>query len=154
MGHGIATTPLQMACAFGVLANRGVWVQPRLVAQVGTAPTAPGVRRRVLPAKVARQMLSMLRDAVEEGTGTKAQIAGYEVAGKTGTAQKPLPDGSGYSKTAYIASFVGVVPARDPRLVVLVSVDEPRAAIWGGEVAAPAMRDIAAFALQHLEIEP
>ena len=107
-----------------------------------------------MPAKVARQMLSMLTDAVEEGTGTRARIPGYDVAGKTGTAQKPLPDGSGYSKSAYVASFVGVVPAGAPRLVVLVSVDEPGGVIWGGEVAAPAVRDIATFALQHLEIEP
>jgi cell division protein FtsI (penicillin-binding protein 3) len=154
LGQGIAVTPLQMACAFGVLANRGVWVQPSLTAQVGTQPTPAPERRRVVPAKVARQMLSMLTDAVEEGTGTNAQIPGYAVAGKTGTAQKPLPDGSGYSKSAYIASFVGIVPADHPRLVVLVAVDEPGAVIWGGEVAAPAVRDIATFALQHLEIEP
>ncbi len=154
LGQGIAVTPLQMACAFAVLANRGVWVQPWLTAQVGEEAAPEPERRRVVPAKVARQMLSMLTDAVEEGTGTKARIPGYAVAGKTGTAQKPLADGSGYSKSAYVASFVGVVPADDPRLVVLVAIDEPRAAIWGGEVAAPAVADIATFALQHLEIEP
>ncbi len=154
MGQGIAVTPLQMVAAFGVLANRGVWVQPTLTAQVGTQPAPSPERRRVVSAKVARQMLSMLTDAVEEGTGTSAQIPGYAVAGKTGTAQKPLPDGSGYSKTGYIASFVGIVPADHPRFIVLVSVDEPRAAIWGGVVAAPAVRDIATFVLQHLEIAP
>ena len=98
-------------------------------------------------------MLDMLTDAVERGTGTEARIPGYKVAGKTGTAQNPLPDGSGYPTSAYVASFVGVVPADHPRLVVLVSVDEPHP-IWGGVVAAPAVRDIAAFALQHLEIAP
>lgn len=153
MGQGIAVTSIQMAAAFGVLANRGVWVQPRLTAQVGDAQPAAPERRRVLPARVARQMLDMLTDAVERGTGTEARIPGYKVAGKTGTAQKPLPDGSGYSTSAYVASFVGVVPADHPRLVVLVSVDEPHP-IWGGVVAAPAVRDIAAFALQHLEIAP
>lgn len=153
MGQGIAVTSLQMAAAFGVLANRGVWVRPRLTAQVGDEEAARPERHRVLSAKVARQMLDMLTDAVAEGTGTEARIPGYEVAGKTGTAQKPLPDGSGYSTYAYIASFVGVVPADHPKLVVLVSVDEPHP-IWGGVVAAPAVKEIASFALSHLEIAP
>jgi cell division protein FtsI/penicillin-binding protein 2 len=153
MGQGIAVTPLQMVGAFGVLANRGVWVQPHLAAQVGTEDVPPPMRRRVVTAKVARQMVSMLTDAVDEGTGTEARIPGYKVAGKTGTAQKPLPDGSGYSTYAYVASFVGIVPADHPRLVVLVFIDEPHP-IWGGVVAAPAVKEIAAFALQHLEIAP
>ena len=153
MGQGVAVTPLQMACAFGVVANHGVWVQPHVVAQVGEEVTPKASRHRVLSAKVAHQMVSMLTDAVEEGTGTEAQIAGYKVAGKTGTAQKALTDGSGYSKSAYIASFVGIMPAGHPRLVVLVSVDEPHP-IWGGVVAAPAVREIGEFALQHLEIAP
>ena len=153
MGQGIAVTPLQMASAFAVLANRGIRVQPHLIAQTGTQDSPRPERHSVVPAKVARQMVSMLTDAVSEGTGTEARIPGYKVAGKTGTAQKPLPDGSGYSKSAYVASFVGIVPAGHPRLVILVSVDEPYP-IWGGVVAAPAMREIATFALTHLEIAP
>jgi len=153
MGQGIAVTPLQMTCAFAVLANRGMWVQPHLAAQVGTEAAAAPARRRVVSAKVARQMLSMLTDAVDEGTGTEARISGYKVAGKTGTAQKPLPDGSGYSKYAYVASFVGIMPSDHPKLVVLVAIDEPHP-IWGGVVAAPAVKEIASFALTHLEIAP
>jgi cell division protein FtsI (penicillin-binding protein 3) len=153
MGQGIAVTPLQMTCAFAVLANRGMWVQPHLAAQVGTEDAAAPARRRVVSAKVARQMLSMLTDAVDEGTGTEARISGYKVAGKTGTAQKPLPDGSGYSKYAYVASFVGIMPSDHPKLVVLVAIDEPHP-IWGGVVAAPAVKEIASFALTHLEIAP
>lgn len=153
LGQGIAVTPLQMACAFGVLANKGMWVQPHLTAQVGAEDVPKAKRHRVLTAKVAHQMLSMLTDAVDEGTGQEARIAGYKVAGKTGTAQKPLPDGSGYSKYAYVASFVGVMPSDHPKLVVLVSVDEPHP-IWGGVVAAPAVKAIASFALAHLEIAP
>jgi cell division protein FtsI/penicillin-binding protein 2 len=95
----------------------------------------------------------MLRDVVIEGTGTEAEVEGYQVAGKTGTAAKPDPNG-GYSKSRYVASFVGLVPASAPRLVVLVTVDEPRGAIWGGVVAAPAFQEIARFALQYLEIPP
>jgi cell division protein FtsI/penicillin-binding protein 2 len=96
----------------------------------------------------------MLRLAVEEGTGTAAQIPGYQVGGKTGTAQKILPDGSGYSKSDYVASFIGMVPVKRPRLVVMVAVDEPRSAIFGGVIAAPAAQRIMRFALQHLEIAP
>jgi cell division protein FtsI/penicillin-binding protein 2 len=153
MGQGIAVTPLQMASAFAVLANRGMWVEPHLAAQIGTEDVPRAKRHRVVTARVAHQMVSMLTDAVDDGTGTAARIAGYEVAGKTGTAQKALEDGSGYSKYGYVASFVGIVPSDHPKLVVLVSIDEPHP-IWGGVVAAPAVREIAAFALTHLEIAP
>ena len=87
------------------------------------------------------------------GTGTLAQVPGYKVAGKTGTAAK-LDDDGGYSESRYFASFVGFVPASNPRLVILVSVDEPRGAIWGGVVAAPAFQQIAKFGLQYLEVPP
>jgi cell division protein FtsI/penicillin-binding protein 2 len=95
----------------------------------------------------------MMEDVVIEGTGQEAQLPGYTVAGKTGTAAKPDASG-GYSTSAYVASFVGFVPARDPRLVILVTVDEPSTAIWGGVVAAPAFQQIAGFDLQYLEIPP
>jgi cell division protein FtsI (penicillin-binding protein 3) len=151
IGHGIAVTPIQMASAYGAIANHGVWLRPRLVADrsVGTGPR----RRRVMSPHVADQLMSMLRDVVIEGTGIEAEIDGYQVAGKTGTAAKPDPRG-GYSKERYVASFVGVVPASAPRLVVLVTVDEPHGAIWGGVVAAPAFQEIARFGLQYLEIPP
>jgi cell division protein FtsI/penicillin-binding protein 2 len=112
------------------------------------------VQHRVIPSKVARQVRKMLQSAVEEptGTGILARIPGYEVAGKTGTAEIPLPDGSGYAKGVYVASFVGMAPADDPRLVVLVAVDGT--AMFGGEAAAPAVQKIMRFALQHLEIAP
>ncbi len=147
IGHGIAVTPVQMAAAYAAVANGGVWIQPRLVAD------HPAKQRRVMSRHVSEQMMSMLRDVVIEGTGAEAGVEGYQVAGKTGTAAKPDPQG-GYSKSKYVASFVGVVPASDPRLVVLVTVDEPSGAIWGGVVAAPAFQSIARFALQYLEIPP
>ena len=147
IGHGIAVTPVQMAAAYGAIANGGVWHRPRLVAD------HPSARRRVMSKPVADQLMSMLRDVVIEGTGTEAEVEGYQVAGKTGTAAKPDPRG-GYSKSRYVASFVGVVPASAPRLVVLITVDEPHGAIWGGVVAAPAFQQIAHFALQYLEIPP
>src|SRR5213079_1565815 len=99
------------------------------------------------------QVMTMLKGVVAEGTGTYAAIPGYEVAGKTGTAQKAGSHG-GYSTGRYVASFVGIVPASRPRLVVLVQVDEPRGAIFGGVVAAPAFQQIASFDLQYLEVPP
>jgi len=154
MGQGINVTPIQMAAAFSTVANNGVAVKPRLIAQVGETVYDDLEKRRVLPASVARDVRSMLATAVAEGTGTAAQILGYEVAGKTGTAEKPLPDGSGYSKTDYVASFIGMVPADHPRLVVLVAVDSPRTSHFGGVIAAPAVQKIMRFALQRLEIAP
>jgi cell division protein FtsI (penicillin-binding protein 3) len=139
IGQGIAVTPIQMASAYAAVANRGVWVQPRLVDHVGDASAQVPARRRVVTRGVARQLLSMLKNVVLDGTGTLAAVPGYQVAGKTGTASKVDPNGR-YSDTRYVASFIGIVPASRPRLVILVSVDEPRGAIWGGVVAAPAFK--------------
>jgi cell division protein FtsI (penicillin-binding protein 3) len=153
IGHGVAVTPVQMAAAYAAVANGGVWLRPHLVQRVG-ADDRPSVRaRRILSRRVAGEVMAMMRDVVVEGTGTAAALPGYQVAGKTGTAAKPDPDG-GYSTSRYVASFVGAVPATNPRLVVLVTVDEPGTAIWGGVVAAPAFAEIARFGLQYLEVPP
>jgi cell division protein FtsI (penicillin-binding protein 3) len=153
IGQGIAVTPVQMIAAYGAIANKGVLVEPHLVDRVGNGARVQPVRRRILTAKTADDVRHMLREVVEEGSGTAAQVPGYRIAGKTGTAAKPDSSG-GYSTSAYVASFVGLVPAKDPRLVILVTVDEPKGAIWGGVVAAPAFAEIANFALQYLEIPP
>jgi cell division protein FtsI (penicillin-binding protein 3) len=150
IGQGIAVTPIQMAAAYAAIANGGVWVQPHVVDHIGGQPAPQRGRRRVVSRWVASQLLGMLKNVVAEGTGTAAYVPGYQVAGKTGTAAKPDEHG-GYSDTRYVASFVGVVPASRPRLVILVSVDEPRGAIWGGIVAAPAFAQIAKFDLQYLD---
>jgi cell division protein FtsI/penicillin-binding protein 2 len=154
IGQGIAVTPVQMAAAYGAVANGGVWVRPHLVKRVGTKSAAAPTRRRIVSRPVASQVMAMMQDVVNEagGTGALARLEGYSVAGKTGTASKP--ERGGYSDSRYVASFVGVVPANAPRLVVLVSVDEPHGAIWGGVVAAPAFQEIARYALQYLEIPP
>ena len=153
MGHGVAVTAVQMAAAYATVANGGVWLQPHVVDRVGSSTRPAVAARRVLAPRVAHQVMAMMRDVVVEGTGQEAALPGYQVAGKTGTAAKPDPSG-GYSKTDYVASFAGVVPATNPRLVVLVTVDEPRGAIWGGVVAAPAFAEIARFGLQYLEVPP
>ena len=108
-------------------------------------------RRRIVAPAVDAELKTMLTGVVDEhgATGNAAAIPGYTVAGKTGTAQKPGPNG--YTTGKYVASFVGMVPVAKPRLVVLVTVDEPRGAIFGGVVAAPAFAQIAKFDLQYLE---
>jgi cell division protein FtsI/penicillin-binding protein 2 len=150
IGQGIAVTPMQMASAYAAVANRGVWLRPHLVDHVGDGAPVRPARRRLVSRAVATQVLGMLKNVVLDGTGTLAAVPGYQVAGKTGTAAKVDSDGT-YSKTRYVASFIGIVPASRPRLVILVSVDEPQGAIWGGVVAAPAFSQIAKFDLQYLE---
>jgi cell division protein FtsI (penicillin-binding protein 3) len=153
IGQGIAVTPVQMAAAFAAVANGGVWSRPHIVDHVEGGGRPSLHRRRLVSTQIAGQLMTMMKDVVAEGTGQYAAIPGYQVAGKTGTAQKPDSRG-GYAKGRYVASFVGIVPASRPRLVVLVTVDEPQGAIWGGVVAAPAFQQIARFDLQYLEVPP
>jgi len=153
IGQGIAVTPVQMAAAYAAIANRGVWSRPHLVDHVAGGARPSLNHRRLVSPKIAKQLMTMLKDVVAEGTGQFAAVPGYQVAGKTGTAQKPDSHG-GYATGRYVASFVGIVPASRPRFVILVAVDEPRGAIWGGTVAAPAFQQIARFDLQYLEVPP
>ena len=154
IGQGIAVTPIQMASAYAAIANGGVWVEPHLVARVGGRSNMHVSRRRVVSPAVNAALKQMLSGVVDEhgATGNAAQIPGYTVAGKTGTAQKPGPHG--YTTGKYVASFVGMVPVGKPRFVVLVMVDEPRTAIFGGVVAAPAFAQIAKFDLQYTGVPP
>ncbi len=153
IGQGISVTSIQLASVYAAIANKGLWIQPHLVDHVQGEPAPARATRRILSAGVDKTLLTMLKGVVSDrGTAQLAEIPGYSVAGKTGTAQKPGPNG--YIKGAYEATFVGMVPASDPRLVVLVTVDEPHGSIFGGEVAAPAFARIAAFDLQYLEVPP
>jgi cell division protein FtsI (penicillin-binding protein 3) len=151
IGQGIAVTPIQMAAAYAAIGNHGVLRTPYLVDRVGPERTTHPKARRVVSRATATRLMAMLRSVVVEGTGTEAAIPGYTVAGKTGTAAKPE---NGHYVAKYVGSFVGLVPAEKPRLAVLVAVDEPHGAIWGGVVAAPAFARIAQFALQYLEVPP
>jgi cell division protein FtsI (penicillin-binding protein 3) len=153
IGQGVSVTSVQLAAAYAAIANGGEWVQPHLVDHVLGEPPPHLRRRRVLAPGIDRELRTMLKGVVsDQGTAELAAIPGYTVAGKTGTAQKPGP--SGYIPGAYVATFVGMVPASNPRLVVLVSVDEPHGQIYGGLVAAPAFEQIASFDLQYLEVPP
>jgi len=148
-GQGVAVTPIQLAAAFSVFANGGVYYPPQLVRSEDTA-----AGHRVLSEQVANDVLQMLADAtLAGGTGTKAVPQGYTVAGKTGTAQKADKYG-GYSKDKFTAVFAGAVPANNPELVIVVVVDEPQTSIYGGTVAAPIFKQIAATTLPMLGIAP
>ena len=153
IGQGVSVTAVQLASVYAAIANDGEWIQPHLVAHVAGEPPVRPQRRRILNRGVDKQLRSMLRGVVsDQGTAELAAIPGYAVAGKTGTAQKPGPNG--YIPGAYVATFVGMVPASRPRLLVLVTIDEPHGQIYGGLVAAPAFEQIASFDLQYLEVPP
>ena len=160
LGQEISVTPVQIATAFSAVANGGILVRPHIVrdlrAQDGSVArhVEPVMIRRVISQQTAQSLLSILRSAVEEGTGKEAALEQYSVAGKTGTAQKVDPVTGRYSHQRVVASFVGAVPAESPRLVILVTIDEPETLRWGGSVAAPAFREIARDALQYLRVPP
>ncbi len=160
-GQGIAATPMQMVMAYAAIANGGFLMRPYLVRRaVGPKgevllENQPHVVRRVVSEKTARLLASMLKEVTNEGgTGTMAQVEGFEVAGKTGTAQKADLVHGGYAATKRVASFIGFVPADAPKLVALVLVDEPEGNVYGGVVAAPIFRNIARGALRHLGVAP
>jgi cell division protein FtsI (penicillin-binding protein 3) len=153
-GQGVAVTPLQMADVYATIANGGMWVQPRLVRGTvdpgGTfREAAASPTHRVIRSDTAQMLTRMLAEVVQNGTGVEAQIPGYQVAGKTGTAR--TVDAAGNYVDKYIASFVGFLPAGAPRLVIAVSLDEPRT-VFGGVAAAPLFSEIARYAIQRLGI--
>ena len=160
-GQGLTVTPLQIATATAAIANGGYLMQPYLVDKVvnpyGEVVEAhhPQVRQQVISAKVAGEVKNMLELVTEEGgTGTLAAVPGYQVAGKTGTAQKVDPVTGTYSNDKTVASFVGFVPADDPKLVILVVLDEPEGRTFGGLVAAPVFSRIALQGLRYLKVPP
>jgi cell division protein FtsI (penicillin-binding protein 3) len=145
-----------MATVYATVANGGQWVQPRLVQGTRDASgrlheADPGVRRQVLDRETADLLTRMLAYAVADGTGQNAVIPGYQVAGKTGTAKKL--DSHGNYTDRYVASFIGFLPAAQPRVVVAAILDEPDT-IYGGVAAAPLFQDVARYAIQRLGIEP
>lgn len=158
-GQGVSTTAVQLVAAATALVNDGVIVRPhvvravrdsegRMIKVVGREPV-----RQVIRPETAQAVLRMMVGTVEDGTGTQARIDGYTVAGKTGTAQKPSRFG-GYDPNRFVASFLGIAPVEDPRLAILVVLDEPRGEHYGGEVAAPVFREVAAQTLWYLRVPP
>jgi cell division protein FtsI/penicillin-binding protein 2 len=155
IGQGLAVTPMQMAAAYAAIANGGILRPPRVIEAVDGRPVRRPRGRRVISAAAAASVRQMLEGVLAPGgTASEVSIPGYQLAGKTGTAQKPDPATGGYSTTRFVASFVGFAPARDPKVLVAVMVDEPQGETLGGAVAAPAVGEIMQFALPYLGIAP
>jgi cell division protein FtsI (penicillin-binding protein 3) len=158
-GQGLSATPLQMVMAYAAIANGGFLMRPyvvrRALSSKGEVLVAnqPHVIRRVISERTARSLASMLKDVTNEGgTGKMAKVEGFDVAGKTGTAQKVDLVNGGYDAKKRVASFVGFVPADEPRLVLMVLVDEPQTNVYGGVVAAPVFQNIARGTLRHFGV--
>ncbi|MCL2625809.1 MAG: penicillin-binding protein 2 [Cystobacterineae bacterium] len=159
-GQGLSVSAIQMAAAYGVLGNGGLLMQPYVVSKVVDSEgnvlfeNHPQALRRVISESTAKSVVSMLESVVEKGgTGTQAKLEEYRLAGKTGTAQKADLVARGYSDKR-IASFIGLAPADASRLVIAVVIDEPKTEVFGGKVAAPAFREIAAEVLPYLGVSP
>jgi cell division protein FtsI (penicillin-binding protein 3) len=159
IGQEVGVTPIQMAAAFATIANDGVRVAPHLIREVQDANgqvierTTPETHR-VLSVETARTLRPMLESVIVKGTAKQAQLDGYTAAGKTGTAQKIDPNTRAYSKTKYVASFVGFAPVENPAVVIIVVIDEPAGSYYGGTVAAPVFREIAESVLPYLDVAP
>jgi cell division protein FtsI (penicillin-binding protein 3) len=159
-GHGVSVSAVQLTSAVAAIANRGLQMKPRVVLKI---TDARGRSVRTFPPQSAGQAISpktalavtrmMEMVLTEGGTGVMAALDGYSACGKTGTAQKINKDGT-YAKDRYIASFAGFTPVEDPRLAILVIVDEPQGDYYGGTVAAPVFREIAQSALGYLNVPP
>lgn len=158
MGHELTVTPLQMVRAMSVIANGGYLVRPRLVDAIGSEGNKRTLerpaRQQVLSATVAAQMRAMLERTIDSGTGLLAQAPGYRTGGKTGTAQMIDKETGRYSHEEYVASFLGLAPINDPKIVVLVVLESPKGEYYGGQVAAPVFRDVTAQALRLLDVQP
>jgi cell division protein FtsI (penicillin-binding protein 3) len=160
IGQEVSVTALQLVAAFGAVANGGTLMHPRLVRSLfdaegrETRRFEPRAVRRVISPETARTLTRLMTQVVAAGTGQKAAIAGHDVAGKTGTAQKLDPATRRYSRNPGVLSFVGFVPADEPRLVMLVMLDEPRNERWGSEAAAPIFAAIGGEVLRYLDVAP
>jgi len=157
MGYEVGVTPVQMAAAVSAVANGGAYMKPRIVKALrrGTAraEVTPQELRRAIAPDTAASLVTIMEQVVERGTGKAAQVPGYTVAGKTGTASMLV--GGRYSATDYHASFIGFLPSRQPAIAILVLVDAPHAGRhYGGDVAAPIFKKIAEAAMRHLRIAP
>lgn len=159
-GQGMAATPLQLAVAFSTIANGGLLVRPYVVKEAVRRKGGerkvfrPQAKRRVISSRTSKALLAMMKKVVSDGTGTKAAVQGYCVAGKTGTSQKFDPLTRTYSRERFVASFVGFLPADSPRAVILIMVDEPQRGTHGGTVAAPIFRKVAEELVRYWGIPP
>jgi cell division protein FtsI (penicillin-binding protein 3) len=159
-GHGITATPLQMANAYAAIANGGTLRSPIIVKEAVQPETgeriqykARDIRQVLTPAHAATMRLMLNAATGPTGTGKAAQVPGFPVAGKTGTAQKVVV-GEGYAKDQYVSSFAGMIPANNPRYVIVVSIDNPKNKYYGSEVAAPLFSRVAGYAVRQAGLAP
>jgi len=158
-GQGISVTPLQMLTSFSAIANGGKMMKPYIVDKTvdnnkdKTTTTKPKEIRQVISSEAASDLIKMMIDVVEHGHGFQAKISGYKVAGKTGTAQVPDPNG-GYSTSKNIGTFIGFAPADDPKFVVLAKIDEPKGVPWAEESAAPVVGGLLDYLLKYYQVPP
>lgn len=156
-GQGVSMTQLQLARALAAIANGGNLVTPHFLSDMPDSPSTElsWPTRQAISPETAAAMRVVLTDVVNEGTGAAAAVEGYQVAGKTGTAQKARTDGQpGYAAGKYVASFSGFLPAENPSVLIIVNIDEPARAIYGGTVAAPTFSRVARYCVEHLKIPP
>jgi cell division protein FtsI (penicillin-binding protein 3) len=156
----VGITALQLVTAVSAVANGGWLMRPYVVSEIRdvdrreVARIDPQVRGRPISAKTAHELTGILEGVVATGTGSRAAVPGYRVAGKTGTAQKIDPRTGRYSPILFVGSFAGYVPAEDPRLAMVVVIEEPQTHAWGGVVAAPVFKKIAEQVLPYLGVPP
>ena len=161
IGQSIAVTPLQLVTAMSAVANDGVLLKPHIVKEIRNADGSLYLEnqrtevRRVIESSTDKTLMGLLEQVVATGGGHKAAVKGYRIAGKTGTAQKIREDGAGYMDGRYIASFCGFAPVEDPRVTVLVIIDDPTlGSYYGGQIAAPVAGRIFSQLMRYLHIEP
>jgi cell division protein FtsI (penicillin-binding protein 3) len=160
-GQGVSVSAIQLAMALSAIANDGIMMEPLLIREITNSAGQvvrrfkPTCARQVVSANTANTVIRILKTVTNEGgTGVKAALPGYSVAGKTGTAQKANTKGKGYLKDKYIASFIGLAPTEEPQIAVVVVIDEPEKEIYGGVVAAPVFQKITRETLQYMKILP
>ena len=159
-GQGISVTSLQMISAMAVIGNNGMYVRPRIIKHQTdhnnlTISNPGGFRQhRIISTKTAKEVRDALEEVVLGGSGRYANVNGFGIGGKTGTAQRPLKDGRGYEEDAYIASFLGLLPISNPQFAILVVIDKPETTIWGSTAAAPLFSDVAKVMVDYFEIKP
>ena len=161
IGQSIAVTPLQLITAMSAVANDGVLLKPHIVKEIRNADGSVYLEnertevRRVIESSTDKTLMGLLEQVVASGGGHKAAVKGYRIAGKTGTAQKIREDGAGYMDGRYIASFCGFAPVEDPKVTVLVIIDDPTlGSYYGGQIAAPVAGRIFAQLMRYMHIEP
>lgn len=159
IGQSIAVTPIQLVTAFAAIANDGVLLRPYIVREVRNADGSTASQattetvRQVITPKTAKELTAMLEKVVSIGGGSQAAVKGYRFAGKTGTAEKLKTNGAGYESGHYIASFAGFGPVEEPRLAVLIMIDDPSGMYYGGQVAAPVFREIMTQIMLYLTLQ-